>query len=29
MTKFELEDGICRTFTSVFSLRRWLENKKL
>lgn len=30
MTKFygfELEDGICRTFTSVSSLRRWLENK--
>lgn len=24
---FELEDGICRTFTSVSSLRRWLENK--
>ena len=30
MTKFygfELEEGICRTFTSISSLRRWLENK--
>ena len=30
MTKFygfELEDGICRTFTSVSSLRKWIENK--
>lgn len=30
MTKFygfELEDGICRTFTSVSSLRRWLERR--
>lgn len=30
MTKFygfELEEGICRTFTSVSILRKWLENK--
>lgn len=30
MTKFygfELEDGICRTFTSVSVLRRWLKRK--
>lgn len=30
MTKFygfQLEDGICRTFTSVSVLRKWLEGK--
>lgn len=24
---FEMEDGICRTFTSVSVLVKWLENK--
>lgn len=30
MTKFygfQLEDGVCRTFTSVSVLRKWLESK--
>lgn len=30
MTKFfgfQMEDGICRTFTSVSVLRKWLESK--
>ena len=24
----EIEDGVCRTFTNVSVLKRWLENKR-
>lgn len=25
---FEMEDGVCRTFTNVSVLKRWLESKR-